>query len=121
MAAMQIDDIHAYMAHVGATARVASGAMARAATAAKDQALKALALRLREAVADLAGANARDLETARRAGLAEPLVDRLRLTPAIIETVAQGCEQLAAMADPIGDGLRASAWARCAYLWASSA
>ena len=34
---------------------------------------------------------------------AAPLVDRLKLTPTIIETVAQGCEQIAAMPDPIGE------------------
>ena len=43
-----------------------------------------------------------------RSGLAAPLVDRLKLTDKIIETVAQGCEQIAAMPDPIGEitGLR---------------
>jgi glutamate-5-semialdehyde dehydrogenase len=30
-------------------------------------------------------------------------VDRLRLTPRVVETVAQGCEQLAAMPDPVGE------------------
>ncbi|HEV7915164.1 MAG TPA: glutamate-5-semialdehyde dehydrogenase, partial [Albitalea sp.] len=48
-------------------------------------------------------ANAIDLDAARRAGLAAPLVDRLQLTPKIIETVAEGCEQIAAMPDPIGE------------------
>ena len=37
------------------------------------------------------------------AGLAAPMVDRLKLTPKVIETCAQGCEQLAAMADVIGE------------------
>jgi glutamate-5-semialdehyde dehydrogenase len=31
------------------------------------------------------------------------MIDRLKLTPAILETVAEGCEQLAAMADPVGE------------------
>jgi glutamate-5-semialdehyde dehydrogenase len=30
-------------------------------------------------------------------------VDRLKLTPQIIATVAEGCEQLAAMPDPVGE------------------
>jgi glutamate-5-semialdehyde dehydrogenase len=77
--------------------------MAAASTAAKDQALRALARRLREALPELQHHNAQDLDAARTAGLAEPMVDRLKLTPAVIDTVAQGCEQLAAMPDPVGE------------------
>jgi glutamate-5-semialdehyde dehydrogenase len=43
------------------------------------------------------------LARARAAGLAEPLVDRLKLSPKVLETCAQGCEQLAAMPDVIGE------------------
>ncbi|ODV01204.1 MAG: glutamate-5-semialdehyde dehydrogenase [Rubrivivax sp. SCN 70-15] len=100
---MNPTDIPAYMAHVGVSARAAATAMAAASTAAKDRALRVLALRLREQGAALQAANALDLDAARAAGLAAPLVDRLKLTPAIVETVAQGCEQLAAMPDPVGE------------------
>ena len=77
--------------------------MAAAPTAAKNAALHALARRLREAPAALAEANAKDVAAAQSAGLAAPLVDRLKLTAKIIETVAEGCEQIAAMPDPIGE------------------
>ena len=100
---MQIDDINAYMAHVGATARGASRAMAAASTRARNVALLALATRLRRDTAALQSANAMDIEAALAAGLAAPLVDRLRLTPQIINTLAEGCEQLAAMSDPVGE------------------
>jgi glutamate-5-semialdehyde dehydrogenase len=63
----------------------------------------AWARRLRESVADLQQANAKDLDRAKTSGLSEPMVDRLKLTPKIIETVALGCEQLAAMPDIIGE------------------
>ena len=96
-------DIPAYMAQVGAAARAATALMAAASTSSKNQALRALARRLRAAAAPLALANAQDLDAARAAGLAAPLVDRLKLTPAAIATVAEGCEQLAAMADPVGE------------------
>ena len=96
-------DIPAYMAQVGAAARAATSLMAAASTASKNQALRALARRLRAAAAPLAQANAQDLDAARAAGLAAPLVDRLKLTPAAIATVAEGCDQLAAMADPVGE------------------
>ena len=100
---MNLADIPAYMAQVGAAARAATALMAAASTASKNQALRALARRLRAAAAPLALANAQDLDAARAAGLAAPLVDRLKLTPAAIATVAEGCEQLAAMADPVGE------------------
>ena len=100
---MSPSDIPAYMAHVGAAARAASAALAAAPTAAKDHALRALARRLRAAGPELQAANAQDLAAARAAGLAEPMVDRLKLSPAVIETVAQGCEQIAAMPDPVGE------------------
>jgi glutamate-5-semialdehyde dehydrogenase len=100
---MNAIDIPAYMAHLGVQARAASTAMAAASTAAKDHALRALARRLREALPELQRDNTQDLDAARAAGLAEPMVDRLKLTPAVIDTVAQGCEQLAAMPDPVGE------------------
>jgi glutamate-5-semialdehyde dehydrogenase len=103
MPAMQIDDIAAYMAHVGAAARAASTTLAAAPTAAKDLALRVLARRLRAELAKLQAANAQDIAAAQAAGLAAPLVDRLRLTPAILHTVAEGCEQIAAMPDPVGE------------------
>ncbi|MFO1269951.1 MAG: glutamate-5-semialdehyde dehydrogenase [Rubrivivax sp.] len=100
---MEITDLNAYMAHLGAAARAASRRMAAAPTAAKDAALRALARSLREKVSELAAANAPDIAAAEAAGLAAPLVDRLRLTPKIVETVAEGCEQIAAMPDPVGE------------------
>lgn len=92
-----------YVQTLGLQARAASARMARADAATKNRALKALARRLREAGPALAAENAKDLARAEAAGLAAPLVDRLRLTPKVIETVAQGCEQLAAMPELIGE------------------
>ena len=64
----------------------------------KSRTLRRLAELLRDNVPALQADNARDLARAEAAGLAAPLVDRLRLTPKVLETCAQGCEQLAAMA-----------------------
>ena len=96
-------DIPALMARMGQAARAAAATLAAAPSAAKDAALLALARRLREALAPLQAANARDLQHARSAGLAEPLVDRLKLDAQTLQTVALGCEQIAAMPDPIGE------------------
>ncbi len=94
-----------YTLTLGSQAKVASAQMACAPAAIKNKALLALARLLRDNVASLQADNARDLERARAAGLAEPLVDRLKLTPQVLETCAQGCEQLAAMPDVIGEVL----------------
>jgi glutamate-5-semialdehyde dehydrogenase len=88
---------------LGARAKAASALMAKASAATKRHALTSLATLLRANVDGLQVENAKDLERARAAGLAEPLVDRLKLTPPVIETCAQGCEQLAAMAETIGE------------------
>jgi glutamate-5-semialdehyde dehydrogenase len=93
----------AQMHQMGADAKAASAGMARASAALKNQALKGLAALLRAQVPALQQANARDLERARAAGLSGPMLDRLQLSPKVIETVAQGCEQLAAMPDVIGE------------------
>ena len=100
---MTSTDLQATIAHMGAAARAASPRMAAAPTAAKNAALLALARLLRSETAALQSANALDLEAALAAGLAAPLVDRLKLTPQIVATVAEGCEQIAAMPDPIGE------------------
>jgi glutamate-5-semialdehyde dehydrogenase len=103
MAVMNPTDLHATMAHLGAAARAAAAVMTAAPTAAKDAALRALARRLRERSAPLQAVNAEEMKRAAAAGLDAPLVDRLKLDAATIETVAEGCEQIAAMPDPIGE------------------
>jgi glutamate-5-semialdehyde dehydrogenase len=100
---MNPSDIAAYMAHVGVAARAASRAMAAAPTAAKSGALLKLAQRLRANAAALQAANAKDIAAAQAAGLAAPMVDRLKLSSQALDTVARGCEQLAAMPDPVGE------------------
>jgi glutamate-5-semialdehyde dehydrogenase len=77
--------------------------MAAAPTAARNRALVALARLLRAEVAALREANALDLAAATAAGTPAAMVDRLKLTDAVIATVAEGCEQIAAMPDPIGE------------------
>lgn len=100
---MTSTDLQADIARMGAAARAASARMAAASTSAKNTALTALARRLRESTAPLAEANQKDIAAAEAAGLAAPMVDRLRLTEKVIATVAEGCEQIAAMPDPVGE------------------
>ena len=88
---------------LGRQAKQASALMAKAPAAVKNAALRKLADLLRANVDALQIDNAKDLERALAAGLAAPMVDRLKISPKVIETCAQGCEQLAAMADIIGE------------------
>ena len=87
-AGMTSNDLQATIAHMGAAARAASTRMAAAPSAAKNAALLALARLLRSHTQDLNTANALDVQGAQAAGLAAPLVDRLKLTPEAVETVA---------------------------------
>ncbi|MDM0009195.1 glutamate-5-semialdehyde dehydrogenase [Variovorax sp. J22G73] len=100
---MNAFNVSEHMQTLGLQAKAAAFLMARADAATKNRALKVLARRLREAGPGLAIANEKDLARATAAGLSAPMVDRLKLTPKVIETVALGCEQLAGMADVIGE------------------
>jgi glutamate-5-semialdehyde dehydrogenase len=102
---MNAVNITEHMHSLGLQAREASARMASASAAQKASALRALAALLRGNVEQLQADNARDLERAIAAGLAAPMVDRLKLTPRIIEILALGCEQLATMPDIIGEVL----------------
>ena len=88
---------------LGSQAKAAATLMARAQPAIKNRALLVLARLLRENTAALQVDNAKDIDRALASGLAAPMVDRLKLTPKVLETCALGCEQLAAMADVIGE------------------
>jgi glutamate-5-semialdehyde dehydrogenase len=91
------------MKSLGLKAKVASAQIARAPAAIKNRALTGLAALLRQNGAALQTANQRDLDRAAAAGLAGPPLGRLKLGAKDLETVALGCEQLAAMPDVIGE------------------
>ena len=91
------------MQSMGSKAKAASTQTARAQAATKNAALVSLAALLRQNTAALAAANQQDLARAASTGLTGPMFDRLKLAPKDIETVAIGCEQLAAMPDVIGE------------------
>ncbi len=92
-----------YMNAVGQAARAAATLMAAASTGGKNAALLALARQIRAHAGELKARNASDIANAEKNGLAEPMVDRLRLTDKVIETMAESCEQVAALPDPVGE------------------
>ena len=91
------------MQQIGREARAASRLMAKASTATRNQALLKIATAIRRDAALLAAANQIDLQAARDGGLAPAMVDRLMLSDAAIASMVEGLEQVAALADPIGE------------------
>src|SRR5487761_2236765 len=101
-AVAEIRDIKLYMREVGEQARAAARVLARADSATKNLALAAAAAAIRRDAARLLVANAEDVAEARAGGLAPALLDRLELTAAGVEDMAEGLEQIARLDDPVG-------------------
>jgi len=91
-------------------AREAARALAGASSTAKDDALRRAADGLRRAEGAVLEANHGDLERTRATGESTAFLDRLTLTPARIEAMAQGLAEIAALPDPVGETI--AAWRR---------
>jgi glutamate-5-semialdehyde dehydrogenase len=100
---MDIIDIKTYMQSIGREARAASRLIAKAETAAKNQALAHMAMAIKRDEQRLLDANAGDVENAKARGLDPAMIDRLALTPKSIGSMAEGLLQIAALADPVGE------------------
>src|SRR6266508_2530301 len=90
---------------LGRRARAASRRLATASTDEKNAALLAAGELLLERAPELLAANANDLEAGERAGLDAGPLDRLRLTDARIEGMADALGKVVALADPVGEVL----------------
>ena len=95
-------DVRAYMREIGRAARAAARVLARADSESKNRALHAMAAEIRARSAELIEANRADLDQAGRDGLEAAFIDRLTLSPKAVEQMAQGLEEIAALADPVG-------------------
>ena len=95
-------DLPADLLAWGARARAAALGMAAAGAERRTAALHALAAAVRARADAVLTANAQDVATARAAGLAPSLVDRLALDPARVEGMARAVEAVAAQPDPVG-------------------
>ncbi|MBA1237083.1 glutamate-5-semialdehyde dehydrogenase [Pseudomonas kunmingensis] len=92
-----------YMTRLGGAAREASRVLARASTAQKNRALQAAATALDAARDELVAANELDLAGGRANGLDAAMLDRLALTPKVIDGMIEGLRQVATLPDPIGE------------------
>lgn len=86
---------------MGAAAKEAA-AVLRTAGEKKRRALLEVAQALRAETARILEANALDLAAARGSGMRDAMLDRLTLTAARVEAMAQGMEDVAAQRDPVG-------------------
>ena len=91
------------MLEAGQKARAASRRMAAASTAEKNKALLCLADLLEAKGPEIFEANKRDLAKALGNGLKESFVDRLRVTEKVLQLMAEGARQTAALPDPVGE------------------
>ena len=89
-------------------AKTAAAALAPLTRATKDAALLAMADALVAEQAAILAANAQDVQAARAAGTSASMVERLALTPARIEAMADGLRHVATLPDPVGEVLRGS-------------
>ncbi len=96
-------EIETYMQELGLQAREASRLLSRSGTEEKNRALQEIAREIRQSVAILKKHNAQDLQAGKAKGLDAALLDRLELTDARIEGMAEGLEQIAALPDPVGE------------------
>jgi glutamate-5-semialdehyde dehydrogenase len=99
MPAMQVKT---YMRELGRAARAAARELARADTAAKDRALAAMAAEIRSQAKQILSANAADAKQAKKSGRDAAFVDRLTMNAKSVEQMAEGVEQVAGLADPVG-------------------
>jgi glutamate-5-semialdehyde dehydrogenase len=98
-----VTSLKEYVRDLGIAARQAARELARASTEAKNRALAAMAAEMRGRSRDILDANARDVAAARKGDHDEAFLDRLTLTPALVEQMAQGVEQVAELPDPVGE------------------
>jgi glutamate-5-semialdehyde dehydrogenase len=95
-------DIAAEMDAIGRAARAAARQLANAPTAAKNKALLTAAAAIRRNASAILAENALDLASVKGEGAAASFIDRLTLSPARVEAMAKGLEEVAALPDPIG-------------------
>ncbi len=94
----------------GALVKAAARAVALASTDTKNAALLAAADVVLTRNDEILAANAADIATAEAEGTSATVIDRLRLSPARIESMADGLRQVAALPDPVGEVL--DGWVR---------
>src|SRR4051812_44989167 len=97
-----MEDVQAYVENLGRSARAASRQLAELSGEKKTAALHRVAALIHENAQSLIGANQKDIDAAQAAGLAQNLIERLKLNDKRIASMASAVEQIAAQVDPVG-------------------
>ena len=108
MAVAETTDLRKYCLETAERARRGSVELSRLGGAVKNAWLMRSAELLRSEQNLLAEANAMDLAAAPQYGLTPAQIDRLRLTPSVIESMAVALEEIASQAEPIGEVIESS-------------
>ena len=96
------DTIQQIVSDLTTRGRAAARTIAAVSDDQKAQALIAAAAALRAASTEILGANAKDMAAGAEHGLSAAMLDRLKLDPARLESIAAAVEQVAHLADPVG-------------------
>ncbi len=91
---------------LGQNVKLASSTLAKVSTIEKNEFLRKLATSLIENTARILKENQKDLGKAQEHGISEVMIDRLRLTESRIVGIAESLQQVADLADPIGQVLQ---------------
>jgi len=102
------DDLKQYCVDVARRAKAAAAELTEATGEVKGEWLKRSALLMGERSVALAEANRLDLAAAASFGLSDAQIDRLRLTPERIDTLARALVEVAALPEPIGEVISSS-------------
>ena len=96
-----MSELETYMLDLGRRARAAARDLREAPAEARTRALELLSHKLAAAEGDILAANARDVGAARAGGMSEAMIDRLSLTPARVQGMAEAVATIAAVPDPL--------------------
>ena len=95
-------DLPALMKDLAMSARAAARVLSLAPPEQKNRALEAMERAIRKHASEIMAANAEDVAEARSAGVNSAFIDRLTLTPARIDAMADGIATVRAITDPVG-------------------
>ena len=96
-------NIENYIKKIGLEAKKASYGIASAEDSKKNSFLNNLANRLLNNESEIINANVKDLTEAKKQGLDDAFIDRLKLTPKNITAMADGLLQIKSLANPVGN------------------
>lgn len=88
---------------LGIKAKRAAAALSETPESVIDGALKKAAEMLKENREELKSANAKDILNAKEKGLSAAFIDRLTLSSGVINSIAEGLEQIATLSSPVGE------------------